>query len=85
MNITAMEEAMSNWHPRPKRKDEVKHHSIPVPKSAPTPIPAKIVIVATGETHSTYESRSAAGRVLKSLIKRLPAGAPHTYEIEDDI
>lgn len=76
---------MSNWHPRPKTKDQVHQRSIPVKTPPPLAIPAKIVNVVTGETVDTFPSRSAAQKILKKLISNLPAGAPHTYEIQDDL
>jgi hypothetical protein len=67
------------------------HDAVPVPKPPKVkippsdPIPARIVMVTTGKVYDTYESRSAASKVLKRLIEGLPVGAPHTYHIEDDI
>ena len=70
---------------KPTRRDPA-----PIPNPRKTyvppaaPVPSRIVIVETGAVHDTYPTRAAASKALKQLIKGLPHGAPHTYEIEDD-
>lgn len=71
---------------KPAVRDSV---SLFPPRKTKTPpavaIPARIIIVATGAVYDTYPSRSQANDMLRILIMDLPAGAPHTYRVEDDI